>query len=84
MRISVAARSQIVPTAGVGANRPVGGGLMTPKNPDSPGVKAAKTKGPIERRRAAKMARRTMKHGKDDVKNPYSKSNYYGHRDRSQ
>jgi hypothetical protein len=56
---------------------------MTPRNPDSPGVKAAKTKGPIERRRAAKMARWTMKHGKDDLKNPYSRQNYYGPGDKT-
>jgi len=40
-------------------------------------LKAAFTKGPEERSRTAKMANYTMKHGKNDAKNPYSKENYY-------
>jgi hypothetical protein len=40
-------------------------------------LKAAKTKGPEERSRTAKMANWTMKHGKNDAENPYSKKNYY-------
>ena len=39
------------------------------------GLKAALTKGPEERRRAAKMAAWTRKHGKDDARNPFSKQN---------
>jgi len=45
------------------------------KHADSPGVKSARTKGPIELRRAAQAAAWTKKHGKDDAKNPYSKRN---------
>ena len=52
---------------------------MTMKNPNSPGHKAANTKGPIERKREALAAAWTKKNGKDDTKNPYSKQNYYGH-----
>jgi predicted RNase H-like HicB family nuclease len=40
------------------------------------GLKAAETKGPEERTRAAFMANWTRKHGKDDAKNPYSRQNY--------
>lgn len=39
------------------------------------GLKAAVTKGPEERARAALMAAWTRAHGKDDSKNPYSKQN---------
>ncbi len=42
-------------------------------NVKSPGQKAAETKGPIERKRAARMAAWTKKHGKDDAKNPHSR-----------
>ena len=41
----------------------------------SPGQKAAETKRPIERKRAARMAAWTKKHGKDDAKNPHSRQN---------
>jgi hypothetical protein len=37
--------------------------------------KAVETKGPSERRRAAKMASWTRKHGKNDALNPFSKAN---------
>jgi hypothetical protein len=47
---------------------------ITP-NVKSPGRKAAETKGPIERKRAARMAAWTRKHGKDDAKNPHSRQN---------
>src|SRR5258707_818951 len=40
-------------------------------------LKAAETKGPEERSRTAKMAIYTMRHGKNDAQNPYSKENYY-------
>ena len=40
------------------------------KHADSPGVKSARTKGPIELRRAAQAAAWTKKHGKDDAKTP--------------
>jgi hypothetical protein len=40
-----------------------------------PAGKAVATKGPSERRRAAKMADWTRQHGKDDATNPYSKQN---------
>jgi hypothetical protein len=40
------------------------------------GFQAALTKGLEERRRAAKMAAWTRKHGKDDARNPFSKQNY--------
>jgi hypothetical protein len=39
------------------------------------GLKAAETKGPSERSRAAKMAAWTRKHGKNDAENPFSKEN---------
>ena len=39
-------------------------------------LKAALTKGLEERRREAKMAAWTRKHGKDDTRNPFSKQNY--------
>jgi hypothetical protein len=45
------------------------------KSMDTPGVKAARTKGPIELKRAAQAAAWTRKHGKDDAKNPHSKRN---------
>jgi hypothetical protein len=41
------------------------------------GIKAADTKGREERVRAAKMARYTRQHGKNDAANPYSRENYY-------
>jgi hypothetical protein len=41
------------------------------------GHKAAETKGPVERSRTAYMANWTMKHGKNDAENPFSKENYY-------
>jgi hypothetical protein len=37
--------------------------------------KAVETKGPSDRRRAAKMAAWTRKHGKNDGVNPFSKTN---------
>jgi hypothetical protein len=37
------------------------------------GLKAAETKGPDERKRAALMAAWTRKHGKNHAANPYSK-----------
>jgi hypothetical protein len=37
------------------------------------GIKAAETKGPDERKRAAKMAAWTRKHGKNDEQNPYTR-----------
>jgi predicted RNase H-like HicB family nuclease len=40
------------------------------------GLKAAHTKGPEERTRAAFMANWTRQHGKNDAKNPYSRQNY--------
>jgi len=50
-------------------------------NPNSPGIKAAITKGPIELSRAAKAAAWTRQNGKrDDANNPYSRQNYYGHK----
>jgi hypothetical protein len=42
------------------------------------GLKAAETKGPEERRRAALMAAWSKKHGKGKPANPYSKQNYRG------
>jgi hypothetical protein len=49
------------------------------KNPNTPGVKAAITKGPIELSRAAKAAAWTRQNGKrDDANNPYSRQNYSG------
>jgi len=39
------------------------------------GLKAAETKGPEERTRAAQMAAWTRTNGKDDSRNPYSKQN---------
>jgi hypothetical protein len=53
----------------------VKGEILMAKNADSPGVKSARTKGPIERKRAAQAAAWTKKHGNDDAKNPYSKRN---------
>jgi hypothetical protein len=44
--------------------------------PQSPGKKAAATKGRIERVREAKMAAWTRKNGKNDALNPYSKQNW--------
>jgi hypothetical protein len=41
------------------------------------GRKAVITKGPVECRRISLMANWTMKHGKNDAENPYSKENYY-------
>jgi hypothetical protein len=41
------------------------------------GRKAVDTKGPVERSRISSMANWTMKHGKNDAENPYSKENYY-------
>lgn len=41
----------------------------------TPGEKARDTKGPIERKRAARMAAWTRKHGKDDARNPHSRDN---------
>ncbi len=38
------------------------------------GLKAAESKGPDERRRAALMAAWTRKHGKNDAANPHSKA----------
>ena len=38
------------------------------------GLKAAETKGPEERKRAALMAAWTRKHGKNDAANPHSKA----------
>jgi hypothetical protein len=46
--------------------------------PNSPGRKAAETKGKIERVREAKMAAWTRKNGKNDAVNPYSKQNLQG------
>ena len=43
----------------------------------TPAQKAADTKGAIERKRAARMANWTRKHGKDDAKNPHSRQNTY-------
>jgi hypothetical protein len=40
------------------------------------GLAASDTKGALERTRAALMAAWTREHGKDDLKNPYSKQNY--------
>lgn len=55
--------------------------MTTKNNPNSPGVKAAITKGPIELSRAAKAAARTRQNGKrDDANNPCSRQNYYGHK----
>ena len=48
---------------------------MNSKNREA-GLKAARTKGPEERTRAALMANWTRKHGKDDARNPYSRENY--------
>ncbi len=51
---------------------------MTTKKPEnvvSPAQKAIETKGPIERKRAARMAAWTKKHGKDDASNPHSRQN---------
>jgi len=46
--------------------------MTTKKNPNSPGVKAAITKGPIELSRAAKATAWTRQNGKkDDANNPY-------------
>jgi hypothetical protein len=42
---------------------------------DSPGLKAAATKGAIERSRASRMANWTRKYGKNDAENPHSKVN---------
>jgi hypothetical protein len=39
-------------------------------------LKAAVSKGPEERSRESLMANWTMKHGKDDALNPYSKESY--------
>ena len=50
---------------------------MAKHNASTPGAKSAQTKGPIELRRAARMAWWTRKNGKDDARNPYSKVNYY-------
>ena len=36
---------------------------------------AVSTKGPRERSRSSRMANWTMRHGKDDAANPYSKQN---------
>jgi hypothetical protein len=38
------------------------------------GFKAAETKGPEERKRAARMAAWTRKHGKNDATNPHSRT----------
>jgi hypothetical protein len=54
------------------------GAAMSTKNlpsAGSPAQKAIETKGPIERKRAARMAAWTKKHGKDDAKNPHSRQN---------
>jgi len=41
-----------------------------------PGIQAAKTKGALERQREAMMAAWTRSHGKNDLKNPWSKKNF--------
>jgi hypothetical protein len=41
----------------------------------SPGQKAVETKGPIELKRARKMAAWTELNGKNDAENPYSRQN---------
>jgi len=40
-----------------------------------PAGRAVTTKGPRERSRSSRMANWTMRHGKDDAANPYSKQN---------
>lgn len=40
--------------------------------------RAAATKGPEERHRAALMAHWTIKYGKNDARNPYSRENWRG------
>jgi len=51
--------------------------MTTTSTTKTPAQKAADTKGPIERKRAAQMAAWTRKHGKDDAKNPHSRQNTY-------
>ncbi len=49
---------------------------QTKRRRRSAALKAALNKGPAERSRESKMALSTMKHGKNDAENPYSKENY--------